>query len=47
MSRVDPARIAAQKARDTAAHNGWDAPRTIGAVAASDAFFPLPMVWPR
>jgi len=41
MSRVDSARIAAQKARDTAAHNGWDAPRTIGAVAASDAFFPF------
>ncbi len=29
MSRVDSARIAAQKARDTAAHHGWDAPRTI------------------
>ena len=41
MSRVDSARIAAQKARDTAAHHGWDAPRTIGAVAASDAFFPF------
>ena len=41
MSRVDSARIAAQKARDIAAHHGWDAPRTIGAVAASDAFFPF------
>ena len=41
MSRVDSARIAAQKARDTAAHHGWDAPRTIGSVAASDAFFPF------
>ena len=41
MSRVDSARIAAQKARDTAIHHGWDAPRTIGAVAASDAFFPF------
>ena len=30
--------FAAQKARDTAAHHGWDAPRTIGSVAASDAF---------
>ena len=41
MSRFDSARIAAQKARDTAAHHGWDAPRTIGTVAASDAFFPF------
>ena len=41
MSRVDAAHIAAQKARDTAAHHGWDAPRTIGSVAASDAFFPF------
>ena len=41
MSRVDSARIAAQKARDTAAHHGWDAPHTIGSVAASDAFFPF------
>ena len=41
MSGVDSARIAAQKARDTARHHGWDAPRTIGAVAASDAFFPF------
>jgi len=41
MSRVDSARIAAHKARDTAAHHGWEAPRTIGSVAASDAFFPF------
>ena len=41
MSRVDSARIAAHKARDMAAHHGWDAPRTIGSVAASDAFFPF------
>lgn len=41
MSRVDSARIAAQKARDMAAHHGWEAPRTIGSVAASDAFFPF------
>ena len=41
MSRVDSVRIAAQKARDMAAHHGWDAPRTIGSVAASDAFFPF------
>jgi len=41
MSRVDAARIAVQKAADTAAHHGWDKPRTIGAVAASDAFFPF------
>ena len=41
MSRVDSARIAAQKARDMAAHHGWDVPRTIGSVAASDAFFPF------
>ena len=41
MSRVDSARIAAQKARDTAHHHGWDVPRTSGSVAASDAFFPF------
>ena len=41
MSRVDAARIAVQKAADTAAHHGWDRPRTSGAVAASDAFFPF------
>ncbi len=41
MSRVDSCRIAAQKAADMAAHHGWDAPRTIGSVVASDAFFPF------
>jgi len=41
MSRVDAARIAVQKAADTATHHGWEAPRTSGAVAASDAFFPF------
>ncbi|GIR33209.1 MAG: hypothetical protein CM15mP46_2040 [Alphaproteobacteria bacterium] len=29
------------KSRRSAAHHGWDAPRTRGAVAASDAFFPF------
>ena len=41
MSRVDSARIAAQKARDMAAHHGWPVSRTIGSVVASDAFFPF------
>ena len=41
MSRVDAARIAVQKATANAAHHGWDAPLTNGAVAASDAFFPF------
>ena len=41
MSRIDSARIAVQKAADTAAHHGWDEPLTSGAVAASDAFFPF------
>ncbi len=41
MSRLDSARIAAQKARDAAAAAGWDAPRTVGSVVASDAFFPF------
>lgn len=41
MSRVDSARIAAQKARDMAAHHNWESPRTMGSVAASDAFFPF------
>ena len=41
MSRVDAARIAAQKARDAAEAAGEDAPRTKGAVVASDAFFPF------
>ncbi|HEY1709257.1 MAG TPA: bifunctional phosphoribosylaminoimidazolecarboxamide formyltransferase/IMP cyclohydrolase [Rhizomicrobium sp.] len=42
MSRVDSARIAAIKARDAAKAAGWSEPRTIGSVAASDAFFPFP-----
>ena len=41
MSRVDSARIAAQKARDMATHHGWPVSRTIGSVVASDAFFPF------
>ncbi|WP_334175192.1 bifunctional phosphoribosylaminoimidazolecarboxamide formyltransferase/IMP cyclohydrolase [Pseudoxanthobacter sp.] len=41
MSRVDSARIAAWKAADAATAAGLDAPRTIGAVVASDAFFPF------
>ncbi len=41
MSRIDAARIAAQKARNMALHNGWPVSRTIGSVAASDAFFPF------
>ena len=41
MSRVDSARIAAQKARNMAAHHGWPVSRTIGSVVASDAFFPF------
>ncbi|MEM9669578.1 MAG: bifunctional phosphoribosylaminoimidazolecarboxamide formyltransferase/IMP cyclohydrolase [Pseudomonadota bacterium] len=42
MSRIDAARIAARKAEDAADAAGWDAPRTKGCVAASDAFFPFP-----
>ncbi len=41
MSRIDAARIAALKAGDAATAAGWDAPRTRGCVAASDAFFPF------
>ena len=41
MSRVDSARIAAQKARDAAEAAGEAPPRTQGAVVASDAFFPF------
>jgi len=41
MSRVDAARIAVQKAADIAAIHGRSDPRTIGSVAASDAFFPF------
>ncbi|MEM9222935.1 MAG: bifunctional phosphoribosylaminoimidazolecarboxamide formyltransferase/IMP cyclohydrolase [Pseudomonadota bacterium] len=42
MSRVDAARIAAWKAADMAKKAGESSPRTVGAVAASDAFFPFP-----
>lgn len=42
MSRIDSARIAARKAVDAAEAAGWDAPKTKGCVAASDAFFPFP-----
>ncbi|SDU41726.1 bifunctional phosphoribosylaminoimidazolecarboxamide formyltransferase/IMP cyclohydrolase [Stappia sp. ES.058] len=41
MSRIDSARIAAQKAQDAAETAGWDAPRTQGSAVASDAFFPF------
>ncbi len=41
MSRVDSTRIAAQKARDMAQALGLDQVPTIGAVVASDAFFPF------
>ena len=41
MSRVDAARIAAWKAEDAAREAGESEPRTRGAVAASDAFFPF------
>ena len=41
MSRVDSCRLAAQKAKDMAAHHGWETPRTTGSVVASDAFFPF------
>jgi phosphoribosylaminoimidazolecarboxamide formyltransferase/IMP cyclohydrolase len=42
MSRVDSARIAAAKAKEAAKLAGWAQPRTIGAAAASEAFFPFP-----
>jgi phosphoribosylaminoimidazolecarboxamide formyltransferase/IMP cyclohydrolase len=41
MSRVDSARIAAQKAREAAQTAGWPEPRTKGSTAASEAFFPF------
>ena len=40
MSRVDSAHIAVHKG-DIAAMQSWDQSRTIGSVAASDAFFPF------
>jgi phosphoribosylaminoimidazolecarboxamide formyltransferase/IMP cyclohydrolase len=42
MSRVDSARIAAEKAVQAAKTAGWPEPRTKGSAAASDAFFPFP-----
>jgi phosphoribosylaminoimidazolecarboxamide formyltransferase/IMP cyclohydrolase len=41
MSRVDSSRIAARKAIDAAEAAGWDQPKTLGSVVASDAFFPF------
>ncbi|MFD0916562.1 bifunctional phosphoribosylaminoimidazolecarboxamide formyltransferase/IMP cyclohydrolase [Pseudahrensia aquimaris] len=41
MSRVDSSRIAARKAVDAAEAAGWDGPKTVGSVVASDAFFPF------
>jgi len=41
MSRVDSARIASRKAAEAAEAAGEEQPRTIGAVVASDAFFPF------
>jgi phosphoribosylaminoimidazolecarboxamide formyltransferase/IMP cyclohydrolase len=41
MSRVDAARIAAWKGEEAARAAGLPAPLTLGAVAASDAFFPF------
>ena len=41
MSRVDSSRIAARKAEDAATTAGWEQPKTIGSVVASDAFFPF------
>ncbi len=41
MSRVDSTRIAARKARDMAEALGLPTPPTVGAVVASDAFFPF------
>jgi phosphoribosylaminoimidazolecarboxamide formyltransferase / IMP cyclohydrolase len=41
MSRVDAARIAAQKGRDAAANAGLATPLTAGSVVASDAYFPF------
>ncbi|MBR9833855.1 MAG: bifunctional phosphoribosylaminoimidazolecarboxamide formyltransferase/IMP cyclohydrolase [Alphaproteobacteria bacterium] len=42
MSRIDSARIAARKAEDAKAKEGFAERRTKGCVAASDAFFPFP-----
>ena len=42
MSRIDSARIAAQKALAAAKAAGWAEPMTKNCVAASEAFFPFP-----
>jgi len=42
MSRIDAARMAATKARQTAEAAGWPEPKTKRSVAASEAFFPFP-----
>ncbi len=42
MSRIDSARIARSKAEDNAKAIGAHQPATVGAVVASDAFFPFP-----
>jgi phosphoribosylaminoimidazolecarboxamide formyltransferase/IMP cyclohydrolase len=42
MSRIDAARMAATKARQTAEAAGWPEPKTKGSAAASEAFFPFP-----
>jgi phosphoribosylaminoimidazolecarboxamide formyltransferase/IMP cyclohydrolase len=41
MSRVDAAKIATSKAQQAAQTAGWEMPRTMSSVAASDAFFPF------
>jgi phosphoribosylaminoimidazolecarboxamide formyltransferase/IMP cyclohydrolase len=41
MNRRDSARIAAAKAVEAAAANGWSEARTVGSAVASDAFFPF------
>ncbi|RPF71483.1 bifunctional phosphoribosylaminoimidazolecarboxamide formyltransferase/IMP cyclohydrolase [Aurantiacibacter spongiae] len=41
MNRRDSSRIAAERAREAAETEGWDAPRTTGSAVASDAFFPF------
>jgi phosphoribosylaminoimidazolecarboxamide formyltransferase/IMP cyclohydrolase len=41
MNRRDSARIAAIRAVEAAAANGWPEPRTVGSAVASDAFFPF------
>lgn len=41
MSRVDAAKIATSKAAQAAKTAGWPTSRTLGSVAASDAFFPF------